>query len=110
LPVGLRVSAGAYKSLAVCNYCDVYAEIINVCVMKSGVFRPAICIFLTSSLSVCVLNSVVGQLDASCESHCGPFHHSMDVERVQCSIPLEMGSDDLDSDGPCQHEADAFSA
>ena len=54
------------------------------------------CTFLISRLSVGVLISVLGQLDGSCESHCGPFHHSVDVDRVVGSIPLEMRSAGLD--------------
>ena len=38
------------------------------------------------------LTSVVGQLDVSCECHCGPFHNSVDFERFVGSIPLEMRS------------------
>jgi len=68
----------------------------NLCVMSSGVCRHAMCTFLISRLSVSVLISVVGQLDGSCESHCGPFHHSVDVDRILGSIPLEMRSAGLD--------------
>jgi len=64
----------------------------NLCVVSSGVCRHAICTFLISRLSVGVLISIVGQLDGSCESHCGPFHHSVDVDSVVGSIPLEMRS------------------
>ena len=62
----------------------------DLCVMSSGGCRHAMCTFLISRLSVGVLISVVGQLDGSCESHYGPFHHSVDVYRVVGSIPLEM--------------------
>jgi len=68
----------------------------NFCVMCSGGCRQAMCTFLISRLSVGVLLSVVGQPDGSCESHCGPFHHSVDVHRVVCSILLEMRSAGLD--------------
>jgi len=68
----------------------------NLCVMSSGGCRHAMCTFLISSLFVGVLNSVVGQLDCSCESYCGPFHQSVDVDRVAGSIPLEMRSAGLD--------------
>ena len=63
---------------------------------SSKVCRHAMCKFLFSSLSVGVLISVVSQLDGSCVSHCGPFHHSVDVDRVVGSIPLEMRSAGLD--------------
>ena len=62
--------------------------------MSSGGCRHAMCTFLISRLSVGVLISVVGQLDGSCESHCGPFHHSVDVDRVVGSIPFEMKKQD----------------
>ena len=68
----------------------------NVCVMSYGGCRHAMCTFLISSLSVGVLICVVVQLDGSCESHCGPFDHSVDVGRVVGSIPLEMKSAGLD--------------
>jgi len=68
----------------------------NLCVMSSGGCRHATCIFLISRLSVVVLISVVGQLDDSCESHCGPFHHSVDVDSIVSSIPLEMRLAGLD--------------
>ena len=64
--------------------------------MSSGGCRTATCTFLISKLSVGVLTSVVGQLDGSCESHCGPFHHGVDVDNVEGSIPLEMRSAGLD--------------
>jgi hypothetical protein len=35
-------------------------------------------------------------LDGSCDSHCGPFHHNVDVASVVGSIPLEMRSAGLD--------------
>ena len=68
----------------------------NLCVMSSGGCRYAMCTFLISRLSVGVLIYVVGQRDGSCESHCGPFHHSVDVDRVVGSIPLEIRSAGLD--------------
>ena len=63
--------------------------------MFSGNFRHAICKFLISRLSVGVLISVVGQLDGSCESHCGPFDYSVDLDSVVVSIPLDMRSHEL---------------
>ena len=57
-----------------------------------------------------VLISIVGQLDGSCEGHCGPLHHSVDFDRVVSSILLEMREAGLDSDGTCLHEADAVSS
>ena len=42
--------------------------------------------FLISKLSVGELISVVGQLDGSCESHCGPFHHSVDVDNLMIHL------------------------
>jgi len=65
-------------------------------VMSSGVCRSATCTFLTSKFSVGVLTTVVGQLDGSCERHCGPFHHSVDVDSVVGSVPLDMRSAGLD--------------
>jgi hypothetical protein len=43
-----------------------------------------------------VLNSVADQLDGSCESHCGPFDHSVDVDSVVGSVPLDLRSAGLD--------------
>ena len=40
--------------------------------------------------------SVVGKVDGSCESHCGPFHHIVDVDSEVGSIPLDMRSAELD--------------
>jgi len=59
LLVGLGISAVAYKSLAVGNYCVSLFNIENLCVMSSGVFGHAMCIFLISWLAF------VGQLDVS---------------------------------------------
>jgi len=59
----------------------------NQWVMPSWVYRYARCTFLNSRLSVCVLISVLGQLDGSCESHCSSFHHSVDLDSVEASIP-----------------------
>jgi len=64
----------------------------NLCVMSSGGCRHAMYTFLISSLSVGVLISDVGQLDGSCESHCGPFYLSVNVDSVVGSLPLEMRS------------------
>jgi len=64
--------------------------------MSSGGCSRAICTFLTSKFSVGVINSVVGQLDGSCESRCGPFHHNVDVASVEGSIPLDMRLAGLD--------------
>jgi len=82
----------------------------NLCVMSSGGCSRATCTFLISKFSVGVLNSVVGQLDGSCESHCGPFYHSVDVASVDGSIPLEMRSAGLDWDGTCLHVAEDVSS
>ena len=71
----------------------------NLCVMCTGGCRSATCTFLISRCSVGVLTSVVGQLDGSCVSHCGPFHHSVDVDRVASTTPFEMRSSGLDWDG-----------
>jgi len=68
----------------------------NACVMSSGGCRDAMRTFLISRLPVGALIYVIGKLDGSCESHCGPFHHSVDVDRVVGSIPLEMRSAELD--------------
>jgi hypothetical protein len=67
----------------------------NHCMMSSGGWT-ATCTFLISRISVGVLNSVVGQLNGSCVSHCGPFHHSVDVDNVVGSTPLEMTLAGLD--------------
>ena len=66
--------------------------------------------FLISKLSVGELISVVGQLDGSCESHCCPFHHIVDVDNVVGSIPLHMRSAGLDCDGTRLHVAAAVSS
>ena len=50
-------------------------------------------------MSLVLLTSVVGQLDGSCDDLCGPFHHSVDGENVEGSIPLKMISVGLDWDG-----------
>ena len=71
-------------------------NLVNLCLMSSGGYRHAMCTFLISRFSVVVFISVVGQLDGSCESHSGPFHHSVDVDRVVVSNPLEMRSAGLD--------------
>ena len=73
--------------------------------MSSGVCRHTICAFLVSSVSVGILNSAVGQQNGSCDSHDGPFHHSVDVVSVVGSIPLEIRSAGLDCDGTCLHVA-----
>ena len=64
--------------------------------VSSAVCRHAMYTFLISSLSVGVLISDVGQLDGSCESHCGPFYLSVNVDSVVGSLPLEMKSARLD--------------
>ena len=64
----------------------------NLCVISSGGCSHAMCTFLISRLSVGEFICVVGQLEGSCESHCGPFHHRVDVDRVVGSIPHEMRS------------------
>ena len=68
----------------------------NICEMTSEGCKHAMCTFLISRLSVGVFISVLGQLDGSCESHCGPFQHGMDVDRIVGSIPLEMRSVEVD--------------
>jgi len=82
----------------------------NLWEMSSGFCRNATCTFLNSNVSVGVLNSVVGQLHGSCNSHCGPFHHSVDVVSVEGSIPLEIRSAGLDCDGTCLHVAEDVSS
>jgi len=47
-------------------------------------------------MSLVLLTSVVGQLDGACEDLCGPFHHNVEGENVEGSIPLEMRSAGLD--------------
>jgi len=61
-------------------------------------------------LCVCVLISVLGQLNGSSESYCGPFHQSVDVESVVGSIFLEMRSTRFDRNGTCLHEFHALSS
>ena len=82
----------------------------NRCVMSSEIGRHARCTFLISMLSVGMVISVTGQLDGSCESHCGPFLQSVDVDRVVRLIPLHMRSAGLDWDGTCLHVATAVSS
>ena len=62
----------------------------------SGVCRQTNCAFLNSRLSVCVFYSLVGELDCSCESHCDPLLHSVDVDSVVGLIAHEMNSEVLD--------------
>jgi hypothetical protein len=81
----------------------------NLWVKSSGVCRQATCTFLSSISSVEMLNSAVGQLDGSSRSHCGPFHHSVDVASVAGSIPLEIRSAGLAWDGTCLHVAEDVS-
>jgi len=81
----------------------------NRYVMSSGGWN-ATCTFLISRFSVGMLNSVAGQLDGSCVSHCGPFHHSVDVDNVVGSTPLEIRSAGLDWVGTCLHVAEAVSS
>jgi len=47
-------------------------------------------------MNLVLLTFVVGQLDSSCDDVCGPFHHSVDGENVEGSIPLKMRSTGLD--------------
>ena len=54
--------------------------------------------------------SVIVQLDGSCESHSGPFHHSVDVDSVVGSIPLDIRSAEMDCVGTCLHVAAAVSS
>jgi hypothetical protein len=82
----------------------------NRCVMSSGIGRHARCAFLISRQSVGMVISVTGQLVGSCESHCGPFHQSVDVDRVVGSIPLDRRSVGLDWDGTCLDVATAVSS
>ena len=63
---------------------------LKIFVNSYGGCRSATCTFLISRCSVGVLSAVADQLDGSCISHCGPFHHSVDVERVVGSTPLEI--------------------
>ena len=65
-------------------------------VMSSRDCRSATCAFLIFRFSVGVLTSVAGQLDGSFVSHCGPFHHSVDVDKVAGSTPFEMRSAGMD--------------
>ena len=66
----------------------------NRCVMSSG--SCATCTVLISRFSVGLLKSVVGQLDGSCVSHCGPFHHNVVDDKLVGSTPLEIRSAGLD--------------
>jgi len=96
LAVGLGIYPIAYEYLAISNYPDESVEHGKSLCDIFWRFRHAVCTFPISMLSVGVLISVVGQLDGSCESHCGPFHHSVDVDRVVGSNLLEMRSAGLD--------------
>jgi hypothetical protein len=75
-------------------------------VMSSEDYISATCTFPISKLLLGMLNSVVGQLADSCDSHCGPFHHSVDVDKTEGSHPLDMRSAGLDLVGTCLHVAD----
>jgi len=66
----------------------------NRCVMSSG--SCATCTILISRFSLGLLNCVVGQLNGSCVSHCGPFHHNVADDKLVGSTPLEMRSAGLD--------------
>ena len=96
MPVGLGMSAFAYEILQYEITLMSLFNFENLCVISSEDCRHAMCTFKIPKLSVCVLISVVGQLDGSCESHCGPFHHSVNVDSVVGSLPLEMKSARLD--------------
>ena len=92
MPVGSGMSAALCESSAVCHNSDVSDQLGRyLCDAFLG-FRCATCKFLNSSLSVGVMISVMDQLDGSCESRCIPFHHSVDVDSVEGSIPLDMSS------------------
>jgi hypothetical protein len=54
------------------------------------------CTVLISSFSEGGLKSAAGQLDGSCVSHCGPFHHNVDLDNVEGSTPLETRSAGLE--------------
>ena len=66
----------------------------NRCVMSSG--GRATCTVLISKFSVGLLKSVVGQLDGSCVSHCGPLHHNVADDKLVGSTALQMRSAGLD--------------
>jgi hypothetical protein len=85
-------------------------NLANLRVMSSGCYWSAQCTFLTSRCSVGVLTSVADQLNGSFVSHCGPFHHSVDVDKVAGSTPFEMKSAGLDWDSTCLHVAEAVSS
>jgi hypothetical protein len=82
----------------------------NLSVRSSGGCSSASCAFLISRFSVGALTSVAGQLDGSCESYCGPFHHNVQIESVVGSVPLEIKSAGLDCVGTCFHVAVAVSS
>jgi hypothetical protein len=79
-----------------------------LCVISSGEIT-ATCTFQISRISV-VLYSVAGHLDGSCVSHCGPFHHSVDVDNVVGSLPLDIRTAGLDLVGTCLQVAETFSS
>jgi len=78
------------------------------CVMSSG--SCATCTILISRFFVGMLKFVVGQLDSSCVSHCGPFHHNVADDKLVGSTPLEMRSAGLDSVGTYLQVAEAVSS
>ena len=78
--------------------------------VSSGDCGSATCAFLISRFSVAVLTSVADQLNGPFLSHCGPFHHSVDVDKVAGSTPSDMRSAGLDLDGTCLHVAEAVSS
>jgi hypothetical protein len=62
--------------------------------MSSGCCRNATCTFLISKCSVGVLTSVVGQVDGSCSSHCGPFQHNVEFKELWVHLLLTFDRQD----------------
>jgi hypothetical protein len=81
----------------------------NFCVKSSSSAQSAKCTFLTSQFPGGISNSRKGHADGSCVIHVGPFHHSVDVDRVVGSTSREMRSAGFCREGTCCHLADEVS-
>jgi hypothetical protein len=64
----------------------------NLGAVSSTARTSATCTFLIFIISVWALKTAVGQLDGSYDSHCGPFHHTVDDESVVAPVPLDIRS------------------
>jgi len=77
----------------------------NLVVMSSTEVATATNDVLTSKSSVTGLKSRDGHVDESSVSHVGPCHHRLAVDNDAGSVPLEMRSAGLKTDGTCRQFA-----